>query len=160
MNEWISYLKILLETYTVSFCVGGWHQNWFYITSTTTTTTDLVTECWVIQRVQFVGDVLANEVPEHLIEKSICLQEVGEPLSRPTQIFAALLCHNGYLKKMKHNIWLQTGKICKTRNGPVIHVLLLSERPVEDTPGCQHLSDYCDIETFMRLFIHSFIFSH
>lgn len=31
----------------------------------------LVTECGVIQRVQFVGDVFANEVPEHLIEESV-----------------------------------------------------------------------------------------
>lgn len=33
--------------------------------------TNLVTEGGVIQGVQFVGDVFANEVPEHLIEESV-----------------------------------------------------------------------------------------
>lgn len=94
-------IKKYCRRHSDSFCVCGRHQNRLYITSAIATT-DLVTERWVIQRVQFVGDVFANEVPKHLIEKSICLQEVGEPLSRPTQKLAVLLSHNGHLKKKWH----------------------------------------------------------
>lgn len=72
--------------------------------TSTHATTDLVTERWVIQRVQLVGDVFANEVPKHLIEKSIRLQKVGEPLSGPTQKLAAFFCYNCHLKKIKPNI--------------------------------------------------------
>ena len=59
--------------------------------------THLVTKWRVIERVQFVGDVFANEVPEHFIEERIWLQEVGEPLSRPTHKLTVLLCHDGHL---------------------------------------------------------------
>lgn len=68
--------------------------------------THLVTECGVIQRVQFVGDVFANEVPEHLTKESIWLQEVGKPLSRPAQELTILLCHDGHLSN-KHNMFLK-----------------------------------------------------
>lgn len=59
--------------------------------------TNLVTEGGVIQWVQFVGNVFANEVPEHLIEESVRLQEVGESLSRPTHELTVLLSHDGHL---------------------------------------------------------------
>lgn len=67
----------------------------------------LVTECGVIERVQFVGDIFANEVSEHLIEESVWLQEIGEPLSRPAQEFTVLLCRDGHLL-VNHNIYKGT----------------------------------------------------
>lgn len=58
----------------------------------------LVSESGVVERVQLVGDVFANEVPEHLVQEGVRLQEVGEPLSGPTQEFTILLRHDGHLE--------------------------------------------------------------
>ena len=57
----------------------------------------LVTEGGVVERVQLVGDVFPDEVPKHLVQERVRLQEVGEPLTGPTQELAVLLCCDGHL---------------------------------------------------------------
>lgn len=125
--------------------VCGRRQSWLHVTSTTTiatstttktTTTDLVTECGVVERVQLVGDVLANEVPEHLIEKSIGLQEVGESLSGPTQELAVLLGHDGHLRKTPSAVFaFEEGKFVRSTFlvDLLLVFLLQPERPAEGT---------------------------
>lgn len=54
----------------------------------------LVTQGWIIERVKLVGDVFANEVPEHLVQKRLWLQEVSQTLSRPAQELAVFLSSN------------------------------------------------------------------
>ncbi len=56
----------------------------------------LVTQGWIIERVKLVGDVFANEVLKHLVQKRLGLQEVSQTLSRPAQELAVFLrsdCH-------------------------------------------------------------------
>lgn len=61
-----------------------------------------VTQRRVVEGVQLVGDVFANEVAEYLIQERIRLQEVCEPLSGPAQEFAVFLCSYGHLSINGH----------------------------------------------------------
>lgn len=75
-----------------------------------TSGTHLVAECGIIQRVQFVGDIFADEEPENLIKESVWLQEIGKSLSRPTQELAVLFCHDGHLSNTLTSVKVSTGR--------------------------------------------------
>lgn len=63
--------------------------------------THLVAELWIIQRVQFVGDVFANQIAEDLIEEGVRFQEVCQPLPGPAQELTVFFCHDGHLPVRK-----------------------------------------------------------